>query len=373
LTINKKILGERVKRIREENGLTQKDISEGLSSGYISKLEKGEVNPSIEKLEIIAQRLNITLSQLFNFETGPSHCEGNNLLDLFVSTLISYISSDYNLAEKYIESLIEEATSYAQSYTTDFIYLLAGVILFNLKKYDKAIERLNHVVGSNDSMVQKIKIFYLAKSYWYAGNLGKASLLFKKLINDPYSFENEFFMITPNALFDFASSLLAVKNYYAAKFYALKYVEICNQINYSYRKIDAFDLIGLADMYTGSHLEAINYFHKFLRGCLIFEDRGGLALVYNHLAETYYLMGDMDRALKYYRRSYEFYKKLNNNTFMAYNLNSIARIYLKLNRPNEALGYAKTALEVLNHQDCQEEEKIKMLIREIETADKRSR
>ena len=71
-------LGERLRLIRQEHGLTLRDLNEraGLSVPYLSGLERGIVNPSIETLRKIAKAYQMTVRDLFTGveETGePKH------------------------------------------------------------------------------------------------------------------------------------------------------------------------------------------------------------------------------------------------------------------------------------------------------------
>ncbi len=63
--ISKK-LGKNIKRIREAKGMTQGDIhrATGMDRGYISRVESGYVNPTINVLNKIAKSLGTTPDQL---------------------------------------------------------------------------------------------------------------------------------------------------------------------------------------------------------------------------------------------------------------------------------------------------------------------
>jgi transcriptional regulator with XRE-family HTH domain len=63
--ISKK-LGQNLKRIREEKGMTQGDIcrATGFDRAYISRVENGEKNPTLLNLEKIAKALGIKPDEL---------------------------------------------------------------------------------------------------------------------------------------------------------------------------------------------------------------------------------------------------------------------------------------------------------------------
>ncbi len=59
-------LGERLRLIRKENKLTLKDLSQlaDLSVPYLSDMERGVVNPSVDTLQKVASAYQISVKQL---------------------------------------------------------------------------------------------------------------------------------------------------------------------------------------------------------------------------------------------------------------------------------------------------------------------
>ncbi len=57
----RKELGEKLRKAREKAGLTQAELAEkaGLNGSYYAEIERGEVNPSVDKLHDIAQVLKL--------------------------------------------------------------------------------------------------------------------------------------------------------------------------------------------------------------------------------------------------------------------------------------------------------------------------
>jgi cystathionine beta-lyase family protein involved in aluminum resistance len=62
-----KILGQRIRNCRTEQGLSQEKLAElsGCHPTYIGQVERGEKNATIESIEKIALALNVPLSKLF--------------------------------------------------------------------------------------------------------------------------------------------------------------------------------------------------------------------------------------------------------------------------------------------------------------------
>ena len=61
-----KRLGENLRRIRKEKGMTQEDICDalGLDRGYISSIENGKRNPTLSTLKKLADALKVHVEEL---------------------------------------------------------------------------------------------------------------------------------------------------------------------------------------------------------------------------------------------------------------------------------------------------------------------
>lgn len=61
--------GNRLKELRKEKNLTQEQFAEssGLHKNYIGMVERGERNPSLKNIEIMANALGISISELMRF------------------------------------------------------------------------------------------------------------------------------------------------------------------------------------------------------------------------------------------------------------------------------------------------------------------
>lgn len=64
------IIGNTIRELRNAKELTMKELGErvGLTESAIGMIERGERNPSIDKLPVIAKALNTTPSLLMNWE-----------------------------------------------------------------------------------------------------------------------------------------------------------------------------------------------------------------------------------------------------------------------------------------------------------------
>ena len=64
-SLNKK-LGERLKKLRQEKGMSQGDIARklGVHRSYISRIERGVRNPTVKNVERIAEALGVSPHKL---------------------------------------------------------------------------------------------------------------------------------------------------------------------------------------------------------------------------------------------------------------------------------------------------------------------
>lgn len=67
------MLGRRIREIRIQKGLSQRDLARrtGIFSSYISRIENGHIVPSLETLEKLAQALETPLYKFFYEGDGP--------------------------------------------------------------------------------------------------------------------------------------------------------------------------------------------------------------------------------------------------------------------------------------------------------------
>jgi XRE family transcriptional regulator, regulator of sulfur utilization len=63
----KQLLGRRIKEIRQQNNITQEDLAEmaGISAKYLSSIERGKENFTLNTIINIAQALKIELNEIF--------------------------------------------------------------------------------------------------------------------------------------------------------------------------------------------------------------------------------------------------------------------------------------------------------------------
>jgi len=65
--------GKNLRRIRKANKLSQEALSGKMdtSPSQVGRIERGEINPTLSTLKVIADSLSVEVKELFNFEFIP--------------------------------------------------------------------------------------------------------------------------------------------------------------------------------------------------------------------------------------------------------------------------------------------------------------
>lgn len=134
-------IGKKVKKLRNEQELTLKDLSEmtSLSTGFLSQLERGLTTVAIDSLESISKALGVDLSYFFvrptkkqghilkSYEKEILHIEDTR----FIHYQLSKNIEDKEMMPRLIEILPSNSDEEIVTYThkgEEFVYVLEGIL-----------------------------------------------------------------------------------------------------------------------------------------------------------------------------------------------------------------------------------------------------
>lgn len=131
-------IGKRIKQLREYRGYSQESFANvcGLNRTYISGIESGKRNVSIENIEKIANGLDVNIAELFKF-SEPMH----NTLIVNINGEDFLMQSDKTLdsnIKNYIESIADCFYEENNEWYSDDIYDLSIYELADL--FQKAVK-----------------------------------------------------------------------------------------------------------------------------------------------------------------------------------------------------------------------------------------
>jgi transcriptional regulator with XRE-family HTH domain len=138
-------LGVQIRSLRRQRDLSVSDLAgaAGISTGMLSKIENGQISPSLSTLHSLAQALSTPVSSLFaNFEERQDCSyvpagqgvviERRGTKAGHVYQLLGHALSGDVVVEPFLIELKEDAAPYTgfQHAGTEFIYMLSGEVVY---------------------------------------------------------------------------------------------------------------------------------------------------------------------------------------------------------------------------------------------------
>jgi transcriptional regulator with XRE-family HTH domain len=177
-------IGDRLRRLREERGLTQRDlIAPGVSAQYVSKIERGERNASVKALRRLAKNLGVSWQYL---ETG------HDLVDSEVrdfrlddAELALRLGEDPGPVEETLRGVLAEATEAADARGATRARLALGMLASRRGEHVEAISLLEPVVAEPwvTPLTHADAYAALGRSYVAAGRGDEGAALFRSCLD----------------------------------------------------------------------------------------------------------------------------------------------------------------------------------------------
>lgn len=138
-------IGREVRRHRQRHQMTLADLAQatGLSPGMVSKIENGQISPSLSTLTTLADALNLPLSAFFrSFEESRdvSHVPAGHGLVIdrrgtragHIYQLLGHMIRSSVSLEPYLITLTEQSDAFTefQHEGVEFIYMLEGEVTY---------------------------------------------------------------------------------------------------------------------------------------------------------------------------------------------------------------------------------------------------
>jgi transcriptional regulator with XRE-family HTH domain len=178
-------IGERVRRLRMERGISQRDLAEkGVSYAYLSRIEAGQRKPSLKALRVIARKLRVPAEYL---ETGDP-VAGNVGRDLRLSDTelaLRLGRKNGELIQRF-RDLLAEAHEEADEAAALRARIGLGLALAREGEYREAIRHLENATASPAVTAEaRPDVFAtLGRCYASAGTPSDAVLLFERCLDE---------------------------------------------------------------------------------------------------------------------------------------------------------------------------------------------
>jgi tetratricopeptide (TPR) repeat protein len=178
-------IGVRLKRLRLERGLSQRDLSSpGVSYAYISRIEAGARTPSVKALRMLARKLGVSVEYL---ETGRDIREVDEReLRLADAELELRLARDTETAERKLHEIYEEAARAGDVFSANRAQIALGLAAAQRGNHLDAVERLEGALAEQTVAAHTRPDLYatLGQSYGALGAPERAVRLFERCLEE---------------------------------------------------------------------------------------------------------------------------------------------------------------------------------------------
>ena len=176
-------IGARVRRLRRERGLSQRDLAEpGVSYAYVSRIEAGARQPSLKAIRILANKLGVSPEYLETGAGTPKAYERE--IRLSDGELAVGLGAAVEETEETFRALLAEAREAADTAAATRSRAGLGMALAQAGRTAEAIAQLERVVGSDAVTPASKPAVYAALGRCYAarGETRRAVALFERCL-----------------------------------------------------------------------------------------------------------------------------------------------------------------------------------------------
>jgi transcriptional regulator with XRE-family HTH domain len=176
-------IGRRLKRLRLERGLSQRELAApGVSYAYISRIEAGSRQPSVKALRKLAAKLGVSAGYL---ETG-SDLDSAQAIELRLSDIELAIRLGRSEgAEQKLHEVSAEAAASADATTVRRAHIALAELAHERGAFDEAVGLLEAAIaGESFSPIECVDVYsQLGRAYAAAGRKQEAALLFERCLD----------------------------------------------------------------------------------------------------------------------------------------------------------------------------------------------
>jgi transcriptional regulator with XRE-family HTH domain len=178
-------IGVRLKRLRLERGLSQRELSSpGVSYAYISRIEAGARTPSVKALRMLARKLGVSVEYL---ETGRDLRDTDEReLRIADAELELRLAEDVDAAEAKLQAILDEAAQAGDATSAARARIALGLAAAHRGNHLDAVERLEAALEDQPVPVVARPDVYatLGQSYAALGAPERAVRLFERCLEE---------------------------------------------------------------------------------------------------------------------------------------------------------------------------------------------
>ncbi len=370
-------VGAKLRAARLAKKFTQSQLAHpDFSVSYVSAIERGQINPSLRALEIFAQRLGLSSTDLLSKETSREADEffaldrsmqSEEEVELqFLEAQIfirqgaarQVISSLYNLTShalspqqeirlRYLlgwayynmallhegESVLAEALKIANGpdgYLSLQILNLLGMVHASMHNYTLGLEYHKRCLAMLEKEQQPQDAFFMAQVYT---NIGLHYIRLDRFQDAIQMFQRALSMTEElisldqlgSMYWDVSRHYAETKDYYNAALYGQKYLQLHLQEYSNSLRREIYHYLGRVMMH-GDTQRALTYLDQMLHDAFVLQDKLALSSVTTNMAECFLLQGKVDEAYEHAQKAYELASPSGDTIITAFALIVLGRV-----------------------------------------------
>ena len=338
-------IGERLRRLRLDRGLSQRELSSpGVSYAYISRIEAGARRPSVKALRKLARKLGVSAEYL---ETGsPLSDTDLRELRLADAELALRLTDDLAEAEAILTSVLGDAIEAGDESAATRARVALGLSAARRGDHGQAVVLLESALaGSTISPSIRPDLFSaLGRAYEALGAPTRAVELYESCLAEFEGSEN------PEARVRFASllssALADAGEFDRAQAVLRDVIDDSDAMGDLYSRIRLYwSLARLAGLQNGA--EALDYARRAIALLEVTEDTVNLGQAHLLCAVILMARGEVDEAGPHLGKAEQLFALHAAPNDLASLRNEQAKHAARTGRPDEAIAYAREALDLL--------------------------
>jgi tetratricopeptide (TPR) repeat protein len=348
-------VGERLRRLRVEGGLSQRELSgPGVSYAYISRIEAGARRPSVKALRTLAPKLGVSVEYL---ETGSDLRDVDEReFRLFDAELQLRLDDDPEAAEQVLTGILDEATKAGDAAGATRARVALGMASARRGAYADAIARFEEAIDSGLlSPISRPDVYSaLGRAYAARGSMRRAADMFEQCLEEVREsgqantaahvrFATDLsYALTDLGFFDRANTVLD------------EAIEQAAALEDPYTRVRLYWSIGRLETLRGQSTTGLESLRRAIALLEATEDVLHLAKTHLLCAWTLNGSGRAQEAQPHLDKAERLFGPQADRLDRAYLLTEQAKCLAQLGQGDDAVSHARSALDVLGGSDPHE-------------------
>jgi len=349
-------VGQRLRRLRVERGLSQRELSgPGVSYAYISRIAAGGRRPSVKALRTLAPELGVSAEYLV---TGADLRDVDEReFRLFDAELQLRLDDEPAAAERTLLGILDEATKAGDITGATRARVALGMAAARRGEYAEAIERFEEALESGlVSAVARPEVYSaLGRAYAARGSMRRAADLFERCLDEVRASGDANTAAHVRFATDLSYALTDLGFFERANTVLDEALEQAEALEDPYTRVRLYWSIGRLETLRGQAGAGLESLRRAIALLEATEDVLHLAKTHLLCAWSFNGSGRAQEARPHLERAERLFGPQADGLDRAYVRTEQAKCAAELGQADDAVAYAQDALDVLGNADPHEQ------------------